>query len=57
MPAISVGEASFMTEMTVGGSELSWMITSAAFTGPVGWIAGAMVVGAIFFNEGNGGRM
>ena len=63
MPAVSVGElaaygyetshhslarAAFMTEMIVGGSELSWMMASAAFTGPVGWIAGAMVVGAIF---------
>jgi len=44
----SLARAAFMTEMIVGGAELGWIMTSAAFTGPVGWIAGAMVVGAIF---------
>ena len=63
MPAVSVGElaaygyetshhslarAAFMTEFGIGSAELGWMMASAAFTGPVGWIAGAMVVTAMF---------
>jgi len=44
----NLARAAFMTETIVGGAELGWMMASAAFTGPVGWIAGAMVVGAIF---------
>ncbi len=44
----SLARVAFMTEFGIGGAELGYMMASAAFTGPVGWVAGALVVTAMF---------